>query len=65
MSMVKFMKSWSKQPKVEITRWLYLNWIPFNVSTSPKFWAIHKNHYDKYTVIGPIKFNNNIAHGYQ
>ena len=34
MSMVKFMKPSLKQHKLDITRWLYLNGIPFNVSTS-------------------------------
>ena len=34
MSMVRFMKPSLKQHKVDITRWLYLNGIPFNVSTS-------------------------------
>ena len=34
MSMIKFMKPLLKQNKVDITRWLYLNGIPFNVSTS-------------------------------
>ena len=34
MSMVIFMKPSLNQHKVDITRWLYLNGIPFNVSTS-------------------------------
>ena len=59
------MKPSLKQHKVDIARWLYLNGITFNVSNSTTYRAIHKKHYDKYTVIGPIKFNNNIAHGYQ
>ena len=41
MSMVNFMKPPLKQHKVDITRWLYLNGIPFNISTSSEFWAIH------------------------
>ena len=42
MTMVKFMKPWLNQHKVDITRWLYPNGIPFNVFTSPEFRAIHE-----------------------
>ena len=63
--MVKFTKQSLKQHKVDITRWLYLNGIPFNVLTSPKFRAIHKKHYDNYTVLSWIAFNVNVAHDYQ
>ena len=61
----KFMKPLLKQHKVDITRWLYLNEVPFNVSTSPEFRAIHKKHYDNYTVLSRISFNDNVAHEYQ
>ena len=44
---------------------MYLNGIPFNVLTSPEFRAIHNNHYDNYTVLSRITFNNNIAHYYR
>ena len=60
MSMVKFMKPSLKQHKVDITRWLYLNGIPFNVSTSSEFRAIHKKYYDNYNVISRISFNDNV-----
>ena len=46
MSMVKFMKPLLKKHTVDITRWLHLNGIPFNVLTSPEFQDIHENHYD-------------------
>ena len=59
------MKPWLKQHKVEITRWLYLNGIPFNVLTSSEFWDIHENYYDNYTVLSRIKFSNNAAHDYR
>ena len=59
------MKPLLKQHKVDITRWLYLNGIWFNVSTSPEFWAIHEKHYDNYTVLSRITFNVNVAHDYQ
>ena len=58
------MKSSLKQHKVDITRWLYLNGIWFNVSTSPEFWAIHDNHYDNYTDLSWDTFDNNVAHDY-
>ena len=64
MSMVKFMKKLLKQHKVDITRWLCLNGIPFNVSTSSEFWDIHEKHYDNYTVLSQITFNDNVAHYY-
>ena len=64
MSMVKFMKPSWKQHKVDITRWLYLNGIPFNVSNSPEFRAIHKNHYDNYTALIKIICNYNVSHQY-
>ena len=57
MSMLKFMKPSSNQHKVEITIWLYLNGILFNVSTSPEFWDIHENNDDNYTIPSRIKFN--------
>ena len=63
-SMVKFMKSSSKQHKVDITRWLYLNGIPFNVLTSPEFRTIHEKNYDNYTVLSWITFNDNVDHDY-
>ena len=65
MSMVKFMKPLLNQHKVEITIWLYLNGILFNVSTSPEFWAIHEKHYDNYTILSWIYFNDNVAHDYR
>ena len=65
MSMVRFMKPSLKQHKVDITRWLYLNGIPFNVSTSSEFRAIHEKYYDNYTVLSRIIFNDNVAHDYR
>ena len=65
MSVVKFMKPSLKQHKMYITRWLYLNGILFNVSTSSEFWGIHKKHYDNYTVLSYITFNDNVAHDYR
>ena len=65
MSMVKFMKPSLKQHKVDITRWLYLNEIRFNISTSPEFRAINENHYDNYTFLSRIIFNGNVAHDYR
>ena len=65
MYMVKFMKPSLKQHKVDITRWLYLNGVPFNVSTSSEFRAIHENHYENYTVLSRITFNDNVAHEYR
>ena len=65
MSVVKIMKPQLYQHKVAITRWLYLNGIPFNVTTSPEFWAIYEKHYDNYTVLSLITFNNNVYHDYQ
>ena len=62
--MVKFMKPSLKQHKVDITRWLYLNGIPFNVSTSSGFQAIHEKYYDNYTVLSWITFNDNVSHDY-
>ena len=47
MSTVKFMKPSLKQHNMDITRWLYLNRITFNVSNYPEFWALHEKHYDK------------------
>ena len=44
MSMVTFMKPSLKQHKVDINRWLYLNGIPFNVSTSSELRDIHENY---------------------
>ena len=64
MSMVKCMKPLLKQHTVDITIWLYLNGIPFNVLTSPKFRAIHKKHYDNYTVLSWIKSNDNVSRDY-
>ena len=63
-SMVKFMKPPLKQHKVGITRWLYLNRIPFNVSTSSEFRSINKNHHDNYTVLSRITFIDNVTHDY-
>ena len=63
--MVKFTKLLLKQHKVDITRWLYLNGIPFNLLTSPEFRAIHEKHYDNYTDLSWITFNDNIAHCYR
>ena len=65
MSMVKFMKPLLKKNKVDIIRWLYLNGIPFNVSTYPEFWAIHDKNYYNYTVLTRITFNYNVTHDYQ
>ena len=65
MSMVKFMKPLLKQHRVEITRWLYLNGIPFNVSTSPEFRVIHEKHYNNCTFLSRITFNVNVAHDYR
>ena len=45
MSMVNFIKPSLKQYRVDITRWFYLNGIPFNVLTSPGFRAIHEKNY--------------------
>ena len=59
------MRSSLKQHKVDIARWLYLNGIPFNVSTSSEFCAIHENYYDNYNVISRISFNDNVAHDYR
>ena len=64
-SMVKFMKQLSKQHKVDITIWLYLNGIPFNVSTSTEFRDTHEKHYDNYTVLSWITFNKNVTHDYK
>ena len=64
MSMVTFMKPSLKQHKVDINRWLYLNGIPLNVSNSSEFRAIHEKHYNKYTVLSRITFNNNVYHDY-
>ena len=64
MSMVNFIKPSLKQHKVDITRWFYLDGIPFNISTSHAFWAIHKKHYDNYTALSRDKFNNKFAHYY-
>ena len=58
MSMVNFIKPSLNQHKVDINRWLYLNGIPFNVLTSSEFWAIHKRHYDNYTVLSQITSND-------
>ena len=65
MSMVKFMKPLSKQHEVDITRWLYLNGIPFNVLPFPGFWAIHEKHCDNYTVPSGITFNDNVTLDYR
>ena len=65
MSMVKFMKLPLKQHKVDITRWLYLNGIPFNVLASPEFRVIHEKHYKNYTVLSWITLNDNVSHDYQ
>ena len=65
MYMVKFMKLLLNQHKLEISRWLYLNGIPFYVSTYTAFWAIHDNHYNNYTALSWYAFNNNVAHDYQ
>ena len=64
MYIVKFMKPSLKQHKVDINRLMYLNGIPFNVSTSFEVWAIHDKHYDNYTILSRIKFNKNVAHDY-
>ena len=65
MSMVKFMKPSLSQHKVDITRWLYMDGIPFNVLTSPEFRSIHEKHYDNYTVLSRITFSYNVSHYYQ
>ena len=41
-----------------------MNLIPFNVLTSPEFLDIHEKHYNNYTVLSLITFNNNVAHDY-
>ena len=64
MSIVKFIKSSLNQHKANISRWLYLNGIPFNVSTFPGFWALHEKHYNNYTVLIRITFNENVANDY-
>ena len=64
-SMINFMKPSLKQHKVDIARWLYLNGIPFNVSTSSEFRAIHKKYYENYTILSRITFNKNVAHDYR
>ena len=65
MSMVKFMKPLSKKHKVDITIWLYLNGIKFNVSTSPVFRSIHGKNYENYTVLSQITFNDKVAYDYR
>ena len=65
MSMVKLKKPPLNQHKVDITRWLYLNEIPFNVLTSPEFFAVYKKRYNKYTSLIKITFNNNTSHDHQ
>ena len=62
--MVKFMKPLLKKHKVDITRWLYLNGILFNVSNSPEFRAIYEKYYSNYTALSRITFNDNVAHDY-
>ena len=64
MPTVKVMKPLLNQHKVDITRLMYLSGIPINVSTSSEFWAIHKKHYDNYSVLSRITFTNNVAHEY-
>ena len=64
MSMIKCMKASLNQHKVDITGWLYLSGIPFNISTSPEFWAIHEKHCNNYTVLSRVTFNYNVAHDY-
>ena len=49
---------------MDINRWLYLNGIPFNVSNSSEFRDIHEKHYNNYTVLSWITFNNNVYHDY-
>ena len=64
MSMLKFTKLLLKQHKVDITRRLYLNGITFNILNSYEFQGIHRKHYDNYTILSWITFNNNIFHDY-
>ena len=64
MFIVKFMKPLLKQHNVDITRWLYLNGVPFNVLTSSEFWAIHEKYYDNYTILSWIKSNDNVSRDY-
>ena len=45
MSMVKCIKPSLNQYRLDITRWFYLNGIPFNVLTPPGFRAIHEKNY--------------------
>ena len=59
------MKPSVKQHKFDITRWLYLNRIPFNVSTSSEFRATHEKYYDNCTVLSWITFNEDVAHDYR
>ena len=65
MSMVNFMKPSIKQHKVDITRLLYLNGVPFNVSTYPEFLSIHEKHYENYTDLSQITFNKKSTHDYR
>ena len=65
MYMVNFMKPSLNKHKVDITRWLCLNVIPFNVCSSSEFWAIYKEYYDNYSVISRITFNNNVLCDYR
>ena len=59
------MKPYLKKHKVEITMWLYLNGIPFNIPTSSEFRDIHEKYYDNYTFLSRITFNKNVDHEYQ
>ena len=65
MYMLKLMKTFWKQHKVDITRWLYLIGIPFNVSTSSEIRDIYEKHYDNYTVLIRIIFSDNVPYDYQ
>ena len=50
---------------MNIARWLYLNGIPFNVLTFTEFRDIYKKHYDNYTDLSQITFNDNVARDYR
>ena len=63
--MVIFLKPLLKQHKVYITRLLYLNGIPFNVSNSSEFWYIHKKHYNNNTVLSRDTLYDKVAQYYQ
>ena len=58
------MKQFLNKHKVNITRWLYLNGILWNVSTSPELQDIQEKHYNNYNELSRDTFNDNVAQGY-